>query len=111
MGNDHFPKTRQGALDAQAAVLRKCGDAFCTIQFDILNQERGGPPRYLWYQLTGCDTWHLNRFKGRFHAHNGGSLIVDLLDAKRNPIYRLWGGGSTVVNWDKVYYIRTCNKS
>jgi hypothetical protein len=102
-GNDRFPQTGKGALAAQATVRKNCDDSFCTIQI-APNRE------YIVWSLWGCDTWRLNQFQGRFLAHNGGSLIVDLLNARRRPIYRLWGGSQTVVNWDKVYYIRTCNK-
>jgi hypothetical protein len=102
---DAWPKTPAGARGAQATVRDYCGDSFCTIQIDPTNRKR-----YLVYWLWGCDTWKLNHFQGRFDAHNGGSLIVDLLDRRRHSVYRLWGDGKTVVNWDKVYYIRTCNK-
>ena len=102
-GNDSFPQTGKGALAAQAAVRHKCDDSFCTIQIQP-NRE------YVVWSLWGCDTWRLNHFQGRFLAHNGGSLVVDLLNARHHPIYRLWGGSESVVNWDKVYYIRTCNK-
>jgi len=103
MGNYGFPLTAAGAREANKQV-RRCGDAFCTIQIDRRTTQ------YIVYELSNCDTWKLHRFKGRFLARNGGSLTVDLLNSSRRRIYRLWGGGQTVVNWDKVYYIRTCNK-
>src|SRR5947207_6175933 len=94
---DTWPKTPAGARGAQTTVHHYCDDQFCTIQIDPTQ-----PNKYRVYFFRGCDTWKLNRFQGRFHAHNGGSLIVDLLNARRHPIYRLWGGGETIVNWDKV---------
>ena len=105
MGNYGFPLTAEGRRRANAQV-RHCGDAFCTIQ---INRDHG-TTQYVVYELSNCDTWKLHQFKGRFLARNGGSLKVDLLNSSRKPIYRLFGGGETVVNWDKVYYIRTCNK-
>jgi hypothetical protein len=104
VGNDIFPQTGRGAQAAKATVRNRCGDAFCTIQIKP-NRE------YVVWFLSGCDTFRLNQFKGRFLAHNGGSLTVDLLNSSRRPIYRLWGGSKTTVNWDRVYYIRTCNRS
>lgn len=105
MGNDYFPPTGKGAEAAKATVRNKCHDAFCTIQIQRSTR------RYEVYWLSGCDTWRLSHFKGRFLAHNGGSLRVDLLDASRRVVYKLWGGGKTRVNWDPIYYIRTCNRS
>ncbi|WHZ25807.1 MAG: hypothetical protein OJF51_000602 [Nitrospira sp.] len=104
MGNDFFPPTGKGAEAAKAAVRNRCSDAFCTIQIQRSTR------RYEVYWLSGCDTFRLSHFKGRFLAHNGGSLRVDLLDSSRKAIYRLWGGGKTRVNWGPVYYIRTCNR-
>jgi len=103
VGNDIFPQTGKGAQAAKTTVRNRCGDAFCTIQIQP-NRE------YVVWWLSGCDTFRLNQFKGRFLAHNGGSLTVDLLSSSRRPIYRLWGGSETIVNWDRVYYIRTCNR-
>lgn len=104
MGNDFFPPTGKGAEAAKATVRNRCSDAFCTIQIQRSTR------RYEVYWLSGCDTFRLSHFKGRFLAHNGGSLRVDLLNKSHRPIYRLWGGGKTRVNWEPVYYIRTCNR-
>jgi hypothetical protein len=104
VGNDFFPQTGRGSEAAKATVRNKCSDAFCTMQIQSSTR------RYEVYWTSGCDTFRLSRFKGRFLAHNGGSLTVDLLNSSRKVIYRLWGGGKTTVNWDRVYYIRTCNR-
>ncbi len=105
MGNEFFPPTGKGAEAAKATVRNHCSDSFCTIQI------QSSTKRYEVYWLSGCDTFRLRYFKGRFLAHNGGSLRVDLLDASRRVVYKLWGGGKTRVNWDPIYYIRTCNRS
>ena len=110
VGNDFFPQTffpqtGKGSEAAKATVRNRCGDAFCAIQIQSSTR------RYEVYWISGCDTFRLSHFKGRFFAHNGGSLTVDLLDSSRKVIARLWGGGKTMVNWDEVYYIRTCNRS
>jgi hypothetical protein len=62
------------------------------------------------YWASGCDTFRLSGFKGRFLSHNGGSLRVDLLNRSRKVIRRLKGGAVVTVNWGPVFYIRTCNR-
>src|ERR1044071_2275184 len=69
VGNDLFPQTGKGALAAQATVDNHCDDAFCTIQIKPTRE-------YVVWWLSGCDTFRLNQFKGRFLARNGGSLRV-----------------------------------
>ena len=85
VGNDFFPPTGRGAEAAKATVHNQCSDSFCTIQIQSSTR------RYEVYWISGCDTFRLSNFKGRFLAHNGGSLRVDLLDSSRRAIDRLWG--------------------
>lgn len=105
-GNEFFPLNPSGAALAQMRVAN-CDDAFCTIQI----QRYRGQVRYELMVVWGCDTWRLDQFSGSFHAKNGGTLTVHFLDASRRVIGRYWGGRHDVVDWDPVWFVRTCNRS
>ena len=99
-----FALNSLGARRARSFVhdRRQCGDSFCTIQ--RLSD------RYRAYRMSGCDFFDLYNFRGRFDAHNHGSLTVTFLDPVDRVIGRYAGGRHTPVRWGPVYAVRTCNR-
>lgn len=102
-----FPHTRQGLIRAGKWVHRRgnCGDSFCTLQYY--------PPRntYRAYKMFGCGTFRLHDFQGRYHTHNHGSLRVRLLDRNQKVKRSIRSGGTPVVDWGPIFFVKTCNRS
>lgn len=99
-----FPRTAAGLRLAGAFVHHPllCGDAFCTIQ--VFGN------KYRTYRISRCDTFDLFNFRGKYDAHNHGSLTVHFLDARGRVIGKYKGGTKDPVKWKPIYAVRTCNR-
>jgi hypothetical protein len=94
-----------GAAAARAWIQNPahCGNSFCLIHSYQAREYRA-------YKLTGCTTYDLDNFTGRFHAKNHGTFNVHLLDESYRFLAEFWPGRYDDVDWRPVGKIRLCQR-
>ena len=101
--HESFAFNAGGAAAARAWIQspQHCGNSFCLIHSYQAREYRA-------YKLTGCTTYDIDNFVGRFHAKNHGTWNVHLLDERYRFKAEFWPGRYDDVDWLPVGKIRLC---